>query len=232
MIVVIGPSSKPSATTLVPSSSPVKASTENDFARFDEKLVEFLGKALEQVAEDGDDVDDHESKKGKTAGDVFVGAQSKVPHIGLRAYLKRMVKYMSETDCANSSWKSLSLGARSLICSIIYLDRIVSKSGMRVTSRRIHRFIVTGMLVSLKMNEDDVVDMGYFSMLAGIPVSQLHKLESAFLAKLDFDAFVSPDEFKERVRRFKAKARISSPSSSSRSSSSSSSTSALTASST
>ena len=180
----------------------------SDISEFDEDLVDYLGRAIEAVAKDGD-------MKSKGVGkeeDVFVGVQ-KLPQITIRAYLKRMLKYIDGPGLGSNSWDALSLGARSVVFALIYIDRIVEKTKLHVNSFRIHRLIATGMLVALKMNEDDVLDMNYFSLLAGIPLGQLNALEKVFLSKIEFATFVSEAEFNSRVRMFERLSRRKSPSS-------------------
>jgi len=179
------------------SSSTTTTGAGSEVSEFDEDLVDFLGRAIEAVAKDGDS----KSKGHVKDDDVFVGLQ-RVPQISIRAYLKRMLKYIDGPGLGSNSWESLSLGARSVVFALIYIDRIVAKTKLQVNSFRMHRLIATGMLVALKMNEDDVLDMNYFSLLAGIPIGQLSTLEKVFLTKIEYDTFVTEAEFSSRVRMF------------------------------
>ena len=182
----------------ISSGSSCTVESHNEISVFDESLVEFLGGAIEQVAKTGD----AQSSKYILEKDVFIGVQ-KIPDISIRAYLKRMLKYIDGPELGSESWEQLSLGARSLIFALIYIDRIAQKTNLVINSYRIHRLIAAGMLVALKMNEDDALNMSYFSLLAGIPVNQLNQLEKTFLSKIGFDTFVSEVEFKSRVTVFK-----------------------------
>jgi len=178
------------------SSSSTVISSLPDLSQHDELIVEKLGKALDAVAKQGDMV-----RNSAASRDCFENGSGNAPSISVKSYLKRMLKYI-DGGLGSSSWSSLSPGARALISCIIYIDRIVSKTGMTVNSQRVHRLIAVGILVALKMNEDAYVDMTFFSSLAGIPSLELKVLERKFLEMLDWDAFVSGTDFKVRLATF------------------------------
>lgn len=181
------------ATSDTDSSSTVISGSE--LSNHEEMIVERIGRALEAVAKLGDD------KSKLTQNDVYVNGSGKVPSISIRSYLRRMLKYI-DGGSGSTSWTSLSAGARALIFAIIYIDRLVIKTGLVVNSLKIHRLIAAGVLVALKMHEDAVVDMGFFSSLAGIPFKEMKTLEHKTLELLKWDLVVSEADFKIRVTNF------------------------------
>ena len=168
-------------------------STIEDTRTFDEKLIDFLAQAIESVARKGDS---SISLPALTSYHYLSRHQNKQ---SLSQNLKRIIKRI---DCSKGSlsWNSLSSGAKALVSSIIYVDRISTKT--LIDSQKIYRFIAVGMLVALKMNEDAFVDMHFFSSLCGIDFIELRELESFFLEKLRWDVVISEQEFTKQVATF------------------------------
>ena len=103
-----------------------------------------------------------------------------VPKISLFDYLCRIQKY---SEVENST----------IIISLIYLDRICNKKGIKLTKYNIHRLLFTSILVAIKYNEDIIYDTKFYSKVAGVSVEELKILESAFLKIIDFQLFVSEE---------------------------------------
>lgn len=107
-----------------------------------------------------------------------------VPKISLFDYLSRIQKY---SEIENST----------IIISLIYLDRICSKKGIKLTKYNIHRLLFTSILVAIKYNEDIIYDTKFYSKIAGVSVKELKILESSFLKIIDFQLFVSDELYKK-----------------------------------
>ena len=103
-----------------------------------------------------------------------------VPKISLFDYLCRIQKY---SEVENST----------IIISLIYLDRICNKKGIKLTKYNIHRLLFTSILVAIKYNEDIIYDTKFYSKVAGVSVEELKSLESTFLKIIDFQLFVSEE---------------------------------------
>jgi Cyclin len=185
------------------SSSKSKTSFQSDrcsvLSCIDETLVDKLGKCMEKIARNGDL---YFKQALKDTGRVFEGVSGNTPNISLRSYLHRMLRYI-DTGSGSPDWESLSPGVRALISGIVFIDRLVQKNGIVVTSSRIHRLIAISILVALKMNEDAIVDMKFFAALAGISFSELKSLEAEFLTMLDWDLVISENEFRAHIQKWR-----------------------------
>lgn len=106
-----------------------------------------------------------------------------VPQISLYDYLSRIVKY---TNIEQST----------LILSLIYIDRICNKN-FYINEHNIHKLLFASILVSIKYNEDCFYKNNYYSQIAGVSVKELLRMESDFLALIDFTLFVNDDLFEK-----------------------------------
>ena len=57
--------------------------------------------------------------------------------------------------------------------------------------------LFASILVSIKYNEDDFYKNNYYSQIAGVSVKELLRMESDFLALIDFTLFVNDDLYEK-----------------------------------
>ena len=105
-----------------------------------------------------------------------------IPKISLLNYLKRIQIYFQ-------------IETPTLICSLIYIDRLCNFTGIILTYYNIHRILFSAILMSIKFNEDRYYDNKYYSKIAGVKVKELKQIEYKFLDLIDFKLFISEDEF-------------------------------------
>jgi len=105
------------------------------------------------------------------------------PAISVPDYLERMLKFMY---CSDECY----------VLALIYLDRIHERTAwLEVNSSSIHRLILTGVVVAAKFFEDKYYKNSYYSKVGGISNQELNRLEYHFLRYLDFNLYVSQDEY-------------------------------------
>ena len=108
---------------------------------------------------------------------------SKPPNISIRLYLKRLEEYMK---CSNETF----------ILALIYLDRITAKEQkFIINSSCIHRLFLSSLVVAAKFFEDKYYKNSYYAKVGGIATTELNILELQFLTFIDFQLFVSEEEF-------------------------------------
>eukprot|EP00727_Mastigamoeba_balamuthi_P002551 m51a1_g12293 hypothetical protein (249) ;mRNA; r:314094-315201 len=125
-------------------------------------------------------------------GNKVSPAPSPTPFDGPRApsypvdrYLHRIHRY---TYC----------GSTCLLAALIYIDRAAMKQpDVRITSRNIHRLLITSVVVSMKFWSDQFFDNEYYARVGGISSKELCTLEIWFLRQLDFDLVIEPEVFEE-----------------------------------
>ena len=106
-----------------------------------------------------------------------------VPPISLCDYIKRLVKY-SKMDIS------------SLIISIIYIDNFCDKNKYYLTQNNIYRILLSACLLSLKFNEDIIVNYKSYAEIAAVSVEDLKNLEFYMYLKLHFSLNVKYDLYK------------------------------------
>eukprot|EP01136_Pigoraptor_vietnamica_P013193 Opistho-1_new@53948 len=96
------------------------------------------------------------------------------PPISIRSYLQRFAKYAP-------------FGNECFIIVLIYLDRIVQRCGVVVTSLNVHRLLVTGLMLASKYSQDKYYTNKHYAKVGGLPVQELNMLEIEFLLMIDFE---------------------------------------------
>ena len=103
--------------------------------------------------------------------------------ISVADYLERMLKFMY---CSDECY----------VLALIYLDRIHERTAwLEVNSNSIHRLFLTGVVIAAKFFEDKYYKNSYYCKVGGISNQELNRLEYHFLRYLDFNLYVSHDEY-------------------------------------
>jgi len=112
---------------------------------------------------------------------VFHGLRS--PNVSVRAYLQRIHKYTN-----------VSPGC--LVCALLYIDRFMQRNkSILLTSRSVHRLLITSVVVSMKFLDDLYYNNVYYAKIGGIPTSEMNSLELEFLFRLNFDLHAPQEEY-------------------------------------
>ncbi|KAH9257640.1 hypothetical protein BASA81_004089 [Batrachochytrium salamandrivorans] len=164
---------------------------------FDERFTQLLSNALLRLAktgtrrQDGSD-DEFSTKKGDP-----------LASIPLAQYLRRIFQYCNYNDDEdNEKDGAYSPSAQALVCTLVYIDRIVRDGKTTVHLGNVHRLLAMGMLLAFKMNEDFSVPMPLFAKITGIPLYELGVMELKMLQWLGFCATVSKQEYDSRLAMF------------------------------
>ena len=85
----------------------------------------------------------------------------------------------------------------SLILSVIYLDQFCEKYRYILNFNNIYRLILIFVFISLKYNEDNMVNAKIYSNIAGVSVEDLKMLEYQICAYLDFEFYVKTEYYEQ-----------------------------------
>ena len=108
---------------------------------------------------------------------------SKNAKISFIDYIRRIIKLSS-------------VEPSTLICSLVLVNRLISyNKSFKLTKNNIFKVYFAAVLVSIKMNEDEIYNYNIYSKIAGISSSSLSQLENSFLGLLKYSAYVSQNEF-------------------------------------
>lgn len=108
----------------------------------------------------------------------------KLPPISLENYLFHLVKYTN-------------MNISSLILSVIYIDQFCEKYKYILSLNNIYRLILVFVFISLKYNEDIMVNANTYSNIAGVFVNDLKTLEYEMCKALDFNFFVKSENYQQ-----------------------------------
>ena len=151
----------------------VKESQNNSY-------IKTIIKVLTLILEENKTITDYKQIIIIQSKSIF--SSHSIPKISLLNYLKRIQIYSQ-------------IETPTLICSLIYIDRLCNFTGIILTYYNIHRILFSAILMSIKFNEDRYYDNKYYSKIAGVKVKELKQIEYKFLDLIDFKLFISEDEF-------------------------------------
>lgn len=128
-----------------------------------------------------------------TKTEVFCG--KKKASVDLKSYMQRLVRITNRIYSFSSSDRE-GAGIRSLIISMIYIERILSlNDDLELVELNIHRLFLAAFMLALKMFEDEIPSEQALADIAGVKEDQLHAIESRFCRYIDFQLFINPDEY-------------------------------------
>ena len=112
-----------------------------------------------------------------------------IPSISLGNYIKRLVKYTK-------------MDISSLILSIIYIDRFCEKYKYVLSFNNVYRLLLVSTLISIKFNEDIMVNAKTYSQIAGVQINDLNFMEFQMCIALDFSFNVETDYYNQYFSYF------------------------------
>lgn len=125
----------------------------------------------------------------------FFFEQAKVPSISIGDYLAYLNIYML---CPEHCY----------VLALIYVERLISKvKKYTFDTISLHRLFLIGLVVATKYSEDKYYKNSYYAKIGGIQINDLNSLEKKFLLLLDFDLFVTHEQFENFTKTIKSTAR-------------------------
>eukprot|EP00756_Hemistasia_phaeocysticola_P009452 Hpha_TRINITY_DN14890_c1_g1::TRINITY_DN14890_c1_g1_i1::g.169884::m.169884 len=129
-----------------------------------------------------------EGKVCKNALEPVAPVAGEKPIRSLRDYLRRLAKYMA---CS----------AGCFLYSLILIDRLVKYSGERADlwiskPFSMHRLFLTALMLAAKLNDDIFYINTYYAKVGGVTAQELCLLEAHFLNMIEWDIFVSAEEYR------------------------------------
>ena len=119
-----------------------------------------------------------------------------LPPISLQDYLLRLVCNINQLSKTKSSEESS--GVRCAIMALIYLERISKK----ITPRSIHRYLMTALLIALKVSEDFAISNQFWGDVGGCRLHEVNQMEQAFCNLLDWKLHITSEEYKVKKGMF------------------------------
>ena len=123
----------------------------------------------------------NKSNEKNVQKDIFY--LSFIPPISLEDFIKHLMKY-SKMDIST------------LIISIIYIDIFCDKNQYILTENNIFRILLSVCLLSLKFNEDIIINYKSYAEIASVSVEDLKNLEFYMYLKLHFSLNIKYELYK------------------------------------
>ena len=134
---------------------------------------------LEELLKQNKQLSSYKKKIYEQSKMVF--SSHKKPKISILDYINRIIKY---TYVEKSS----------LIVSLIYLDRIC-QNDILITDYNIHRLLLISIIMSIKINEDQIFNNNYYAEVGGVSIKEFNSIESDFVNYINYYLFVTEEEF-------------------------------------
>jgi len=110
------------------------------------------------------------------------------PSISLFDYLQRIIKYVK-------------IEFSTLIVAMIYIDRICREK-VFLNEFNIHRIMLISIYMAYIYNEDCVFDNKYLALVSGLSKAEMMTLQEDFLDLIEFNLYVSDEEFEQYKKYF------------------------------
>ena len=107
---------------------------------------------------------------------------------------------IGSADATNSDDAAMGRGLRCLLLGLVYIDRMSQNcSAFRLTSRNVHRVVLGAMYAALKFSDDAPGSLSYFSLLGGVSMPELKRIEAAVCRAVNFTFYVTEAEFRSHA---------------------------------
>ena len=107
------------------------------------------------------------------------------PNISIYSYINRLHEY---AQCSSACF----------LVAFVYIDRIIQANpDFGLNPQKLHRFILTALVVAIKYLDDSYASNAAYAALGGISVEELNLLELSFIVLLRFNFFVNPQVFQK-----------------------------------
>jgi len=134
-----------------------------------------------------DIINENKSKIKNAAKDIFY--LSFVPPISLNDYIKHL-------------FIQTKMNISTLIISIVYIDIFCHYNNYILTQNNIYRILLSTCLLSIKFNEDNIINNKAYSQISRVSVDDLKNLEFQMYLKLHFSLNVSDKIYKDYYNYF------------------------------
>lgn len=88
------------------------------------------------------------------------------------------------------------------ILALVYIDRLVARRGLLLTSLTVHRVLITAVVVAAKFHDDRHFKNAFYASIGGLALEEFNALERDFLFSINFDLFATPEVFSAYQRHF------------------------------
>ena len=150
--------------------------------QINEILLNKINKILLIVLKENQNLENYEEKVCSQKNMSFTSY--KKPSLSIKDYLFRIQNYTETED-------------NTIIIALMYIDRLSDISSVLLTPYNVHRILFVSILLAIKYNEDICFAFDFYAKIAGIPISDLKKMERDFVYLIKFKFYIDKDEFEK-----------------------------------
>ena len=148
--------------------------------QINEILLNKINKILSIVIEENKNLKNYKEKVLSQRDMSFTSY--KKPSLSIKDYLFRIQNYTEAED-------------NTIIIALMYIDRLSDISSILLTPFNVHRILFVSILLAIKYNEDICFGFDFYAKIAGMPISDLKKMERDFVYLIKFKLFIDKEEF-------------------------------------
>jgi hypothetical protein len=148
--------------------------------QINEILLNKINKILSIVIEENKTLKNYKEKVLSQRDMSFTSY--KKPSLSIKDYLFRIQNYTEAED-------------NTIIIALMYIDRLSDISSILLTPFNVHRILFVSILLAIKYNEDICFGFDFYAKIAGMPISDLKKMERDFVYLIKFKFFIDKEEF-------------------------------------
>jgi ATP-dependent 26S proteasome regulatory subunit len=141
-----------------------------------DKVTDIIPYVLKKI------VQSNAENKTKKTHSVFDSSLS--DKITLEDYLMRIRKHSD-------------LELNTLVCSFILIDKLINTHRIILSTKNVHKILLSGILISIKFMEDVIYKQNDYAKIGGVSLSSLSAIETAFLKIIDYKIVISHDVFEQ-----------------------------------
>ena len=158
--------------------------------KFELKRKKFINtKLLEEIAGAFNSIIKNEKINKTVDDDNVIFYLRKIPKVSIYDYLLKIEKFTKiEPD--------------SLICALVYIDKLCNKKNMNITKYNAHLLLSTAILIAGRQRKENFCSNYIYSKLAGIPIKRLALQEQTFKELIDYDFKVHENVFRTYSKNF------------------------------
>eukprot|EP00756_Hemistasia_phaeocysticola_P014723 Hpha_TRINITY_DN15356_c1_g1::TRINITY_DN15356_c1_g1_i4::g.90906::m.90906 len=123
-------------------------------------------------------------------------------------FMVRHLPCMSPNDFVVRLCKYAHSSPQVFICSIVFLERYIDRTGTSVNSRNFHRLLLTAFVVAAKLRDDVYYTNSYYASIGGLDPHVVNALEIAMLKALDWEVAVRTEEFEAVQNAINTQAKV------------------------
>jgi Cyclin len=106
------------------------------------------------------------------------------PSISIHDYCMRIYKYAScSPEC--------------FVLALVFIDRLIQRNALLLTSLNVHRVIITAVMLAAKFFDDQYFNNAYYAKVGGVPTTEVNSLELEFLFSINFSLHVPTDVYEK-----------------------------------